>query len=187
MTTTTVRLPGSGREVPASLALFKVTSLKQFATWDGHAFRGTLRLGTRIVGEVANDGNGGGSYTRFDSRTDPEGNYRLWQRALADSAEFSEFPDLPKSDDGISAYTEEEVVEWLVEEYETAKVVRRAERKSEVLLRRDGAFILYGCKGGSDGEVTDEDISAAVIAETRTHGEGQLEVRRGDAWVKVSG
>lgn len=156
-TATTVTLPATGREIPAELARFAVTSLKQMGTYDGVAVNATLRHDGKIVGTLEDDGRGGGTYLR--PRT-VEGR-AAWEAAVAATPDWTE-----DHGDFTLTYTDasakaEGIAEWLIAEYEEARWLNREAKKGTVIRRADGQHVGYNttdearvAKAEGGGEIT---------------------------------
>jgi hypothetical protein len=114
-----VVLPHTGLRVPH--ARLRVTSLKTMPTPDGEAFTATLRLDGRIVGHIHNDGNGGA--TTWSTN----GTGFSWR-------ELDAFIAACRTPHG-TAPAEEHVLDDLVEEYATSRIVTKHVRANRSPLR----------------------------------------------------
>ena len=139
-TATTVTLPATGREIPAELARFAVTSLKQMNTYDGVAVNATLRYDGKIIGNLEDDGRGGGTYL-YPRTAEARA---AWEAAIAAT------PDWTETHDGFTlTYTAEHglkgeaIAEWLIAEYEEARWLNREAKKGTVIRRTDGQHVGY--------------------------------------------
>lgn len=114
-----VVLPHTGLRVPHTR--LSVTSLQTLPTPDGEAFTATLRLGGRIVGHIHNDGNGGA--TTWSTN----GTGFSWR-------DLDAFVAACRTPAGTEP-PEEHVLDDLVEEYATSRIVAKLERANRTPLR----------------------------------------------------
>lgn len=166
-TTTTVVLPYTEQTVSASLAEFTITSLKQMNTRDGVAYNGTLRRNGKIVGTLENDGHGGGTFPYFNTGD----TWPIWNAAVAESA-----PHLTTAELG-DAFASECACDALIDEYDTGRLIKRAAKKGETVVRRPANDEW----SGPDYRMYASANVAAIVAAERQEG-GEFAVWADDHW-----
>lgn len=187
--TATATLPATRKEVPASLTKFSVSSMKEMDGWDGVAFSANVRLDGHkgIVGRFYNEGCGGPTMFRDATREVQ----KVWDDAVNDSrplasAETFTYVDMDGNEvtETMSeSYADEAAPEWLMAEYETAKVLNRYLKKGQTSVmteaqQADGGtvFVTY--------RTTDLDRVKAAMANSNP-GES-YSVWTSNGWVEVN-
>lgn len=172
-----VTLPHTGLRVPDPS--LRITALRQLRTFDGVAFQATLRLGATIVGTVENDGRGGS--TMFRPHT-PRG-YGF--------DEINAFAAACVDRDGRPASTET-VLNELVDEYDTPRIIARDARKGRITVRlmaplsSDGTATYcteFGSVGAPSAAAEHHAEIARAVAKARPAQPGEWwQVWTGTAW-----
>ncbi|MBD2829859.1 hypothetical protein ID875_20970 [Streptomyces globisporus] len=112
-----IKLPHTGLHVPHDR--YTLADLRQMLTRCGIAYNATVREGERYVGTIENQGNGGGTWLIPASAAD--------RQAVHDFATICRMEGEPLS--------EEDVLDHLVTEHETAQEVAKCEKKRASLIR----------------------------------------------------
>lgn len=187
-TVKTVVLPATRREVPASLAEFSVSSLKQMQGMDGVVVNANVRHASRkgVVGMILNDGFGGGTKFRGNDREVQQ----EWDAAMTDSGPFAatETYDYEDSDGNRFSGTFHESLaleiapEWLVSEYEQAKALNRYFKKGETPVqtksqRAEGGVEFFRYRTKDVAKITAAQVAAK---------EAQFSYWTADGWVEVN-
>ncbi|GGM90037.1 hypothetical protein ACFFX1_49330 [Dactylosporangium sucinum] len=172
-----VTLPHSGVQVPD--AALRVTSLRQLPTRDGVAFQAVLRRGRNRVGTVENEGRGG------------ETSFYPAAPNLFGYAELNAFADACRTASGGPCSTEQ-LLNELVNEYDTARIVTADARRGRVTVRLMAPVIegdpdLYTAEfasvGVPSGTAPNLAEVARVLATTRPAGpRGRWQYWTGAAW-----
>jgi hypothetical protein len=134
---------------------YTITGLKTWETWDGGGYSATLRRDGRIVGELLNDGNGGGTQYRFNAETD--------ERALRDYVAANYKDDEPSANiDAETALTlnVDCFIGELVDDVESAKRIKAAFKralKSKILfVQTDGRIMQCKFRGAYKPEYSEQ-------------------------------
>lgn len=130
-TTSTYRLPVTGREVPAEFAEYTVTSLKQIQTHDGVALTATLRRNGKIVGTLEDQGYGGG-INFYGRSVDYERDFNEAIGHIGIVTTDAPF-DSPEWARWFYLHTPDGILEALISEYELARELKRHAKTSTVI------------------------------------------------------
>lgn len=112
-----IKLPHTGLHVPYDR--YTLANLQQMTTRCGIAYNATVHEGERCIGIIENEGNGGGTW--FSPAT------------YADRLAVHEFAAACRMDGG--PLSEEDVLDHLITEHETAQQVAKYARRRASLLR----------------------------------------------------
>ncbi|WP_371801463.1 hypothetical protein OHA38_43550 (plasmid) [Streptomyces sp. NBC_01732] len=112
-----INLPHTGLRVPHDR--YTLADFQQMTTRCGIAYNATVNEGKRCVGVIENQGNGGGTWFHPATAAD--------HRAVHDFAAACRMDSEPLS--------EEEVLDHLITEHETAQEVAKCARRRATLLR----------------------------------------------------
>ncbi|MYS37217.1 hypothetical protein K388_07462 [Streptomyces sp. KhCrAH-43] len=112
-----LQLPHTGLHVPHNR--YVLTDFQQMKTRCGIAYNATVHDGERCVGVIENEGNGGGTWLYPATAVD--------RQAVHDFAAASRMNGEPLS--------EEEVLDHLITEHETAQEVAKCARRRASLIR----------------------------------------------------
>lgn len=116
-------LPHTGLQVPTG-DVPRVTSLRSMETRDGEAFRAVVRVRRTQIGELFNEGRGGGTEFFSDSREGWEAMSHFMSRCLRRDGE-----------DATSLTFKESLFDDLVEEYDNDRHVKRAQKAGKHAVR----------------------------------------------------
>lgn len=123
---TTIRLNATMERAPASVARWRVTKCRKFQSLDGGGFDATVTLDGAVVGSFANEGTGGGTWFRYNTREAREAMEELSREWATVNPELATIPTIPVGDDGSAGEperraSEEHICDSLVENFELAK------------------------------------------------------------------
>jgi hypothetical protein len=112
-----ITLPLSGLEVPHTR--YRITGLQQATTRNGIAFSANVREGRALLGVIENHGDGGGTWFYPGTRNG--------RHAMGEFIAACRWKGEPVG--------EEEVYEYLIDEYDLGRTAKRCARKRTSLLR----------------------------------------------------